>query len=103
MSDSEKLYQIERLNGYTSRLKNLLYSTYDLDFTQFKTAGTTNWSGKVKSSKFDNEYKRACDQLAMASPEIEEAISACRSKMYSLAWSIEDKWEKAEALAIIIF
>lgn len=103
MSDSEKLARVERLKGYVNRLRSLLYSTYDLNFTQFKTAGTTNWSGKVKSSQFDKEYKSASDQLAMAAPEIEEAISTCKSKMYSLAWSIKDKWMKAEALAIAIF
>lgn len=103
MSDSEKLDQVIRLNGYVNRLANLLGSTYELNFTQFKTAGTTNWSGKVKSSQFDDEYKSASDQLAMAAPEIEEAISTCKSKMYSLAWSINDAWMKAEALAITIF
>jgi hypothetical protein len=103
MNDWEKLDKVLRLSGYVNRLANLLYSTYELDFTQFKTAGTTNWSGKVKSSQFDDEYKRASNQLAMAAPEIEEAISICRSKMYSLAWSIDDLWMKAEALAVATF
>lgn len=88
MSNSEILAEIERLNGYISRLENLLYSTYDLDFTQFKTAGTENWSGKVKSSKFDKQYKSGSGQLAMAAPEIEEAISVCRNKIFSLALSL---------------
>ncbi|MCR3761156.1 hypothetical protein KYB31_19460 [Clostridium felsineum] len=103
MSDSEKYDRVIRLNGYVNRLEDLLDATCELDFTQFETAGTTNWSGKVKKSNFDNEYKNASDQLAKAAPEIEEAISTCKSKMYSLAWSINDKWMKTKALAITTF
>lgn len=89
MSDSEILYEIERLRGYAQRLRDLSYSFYeDLDFTQFKTAGTGNWSGKVKKSEYDNEYKKGIDQLNKAAQEIEEAISECQSKMRSLASSI---------------
>ncbi|KHD33892.1 hypothetical protein NL50_18120, partial [Clostridium acetobutylicum] len=49
------------------------------------------------------EYKKASDELARTAPEIEEAISTCKSKMYSLAWSIDDKWMKTKALAITAF
>ncbi|ADZ20688.1 conserved hypothetical protein [Clostridium acetobutylicum EA 2018] len=103
MSDSEKYNKVIRLKGYVNRLSNLLDDTYGLDFTQFKTAGTTNWSGKVKKSQFDDEYKKASDELARTAPEVEEAISTCKSKMYSLAWSIDDKWMKTKALAITAF
>lgn len=103
MSDSEILYEIQRLRGYAERLENLLCSMDELNFTQFKTAGTGNWSGNVKSSKFDNEYKKGSNQLDKAAQEIEEAILACQSKMRSLASSIDftdSPWQKAEAEAM---
>ncbi len=103
MSDDEKLERVRRLNGYISRLNQVLYSVYDLDFSQFRSAGTDNWSGKVKSSPFDDDYEDASSQLSMAAPEIEEAISTCRSKMYSLAWSIDDAGKKLKALSIALF
>ncbi|MCL2113909.1 MAG: hypothetical protein FWH31_08115 [Streptococcaceae bacterium] len=103
MNDDEKLERIRRLNSYIGRLNNLLYSVYDLNFSQFRLAGTNNWSGKVKSSQFDDEYHSASSQLKMAAPEIEEAISTCQSQMYSLAWSINDAGKKVEALAIATF
>jgi len=103
MSDSEKLEQIKRLNGYVGRLRNLLYASYDLNFSQFRLAGTQNWSGKTKSNVFDEHYHQGASELKNVAPEIEEAISTCKSKMYSLAWSIDDAGKKIEALAIATF
>jgi hypothetical protein len=103
MSDEAMLANVRRLNDYVNRLNGLLNSVSGLDFTQFRLAGTNNWAGNVKSNQFDDEYHGAAAQLAMAGPEIEDAISACQSKMYSLAWSIKDFGMKAEALAITIF
>ncbi|MDR0299288.1 MAG: hypothetical protein LBI13_04310 [Streptococcaceae bacterium] len=103
MSDDEKLERVRRLNDYLNRLNNLLNSVYDLNFSQFRLAGTNNWSGTVKSNQFDDEYHSAEAQLNMAGPEIEDAISTCQSQMYSLAWSIGDVGKKAEALALATF
>ena len=103
MSDSEKLNRIRRLNRCVDRLKNVMYSVYDLNFVQFKSAGSNQWSGRVKSSQFDTHYQQETQQLARVAPEIEEAISTCRSKMYSLAWSIEDPGKKVQALAMVTF
>lgn len=103
MSDDEKLYRIRRLNGYMSRLNDLLYEVYGLNFSQFRLAGSNNWSGNTKSNKFDDQYHSAYDQLNLAAPEIEEAISTCRSQMYSLAWSIDNPGKKIEALGMIWF
>jgi|GEM_PF-1773365 len=103
MSDSEILYEIQRLRGYAERLEDLLCSMDELNFAQFKTAGTGNWSGKVKKSKFDEEYKKGSDQLDKAAQEIEDAISACQSRMRSLASCIDftdSPWQKAEAEAM---
>lgn len=103
MSDSQKINQIRRLNRTINRLKKLVYSVYGLNFTQFKAAGSKNWSGKVKSSQFNERYQQASKQLRMVAPEIEEAISICRRKMYRLAWSIDDPGKKVQALAIVTF
>ncbi|GAB2024483.1 hypothetical protein [Lactovum odontotermitis] len=103
MDDDAKISRISQLDGYVSRLRGLLGSVEGLDFSQFKQAGTTNWSGEKKSSKFDEQHQEGTSQLKKTAPEIEEAISTCKNKMYSLAWSIDDPFKKAQALGMIWF
>lgn len=103
MTDDEKLARVKKINSYMNEINTLRYSVYDLDFTQYRLAGTNDWAGDVKSNKFDEAYHEAASQLAKVDPEIQEAIATCKSKMYSLAWSIKDVAKKAQALAIATF
>ncbi|MDR2833704.1 MAG: hypothetical protein LBV67_08320 [Streptococcaceae bacterium] len=103
MSDEEKMEKVRRLNEYVNRLQSSLSASYDLNFTQFKQAGSNNWAGKVKKSDFDEQYHDGERELKNVSQEIEEAILTSKSKMFSLALSIDDAVKKIEALAIATF
>lgn len=103
MSDDELIRRIRKLHGIIIRLRGIQGDVQSLDFTQFKSAGTHQWSGHTKTSQYDEQYRQGKLKLSQVEPEIQESIQACQSKMSSFAWEVKDIKKKAIAFSIAMF
>lgn len=103
MTDDQLIREIQKLHQITTKLHRVQSQVSNLNFSQFKTAGSHQWSGSVKDHHYDEQFQQGQKSLRQVGPEIQAAIQACQRKMTHLAWQVKDIPKKAEAFRIAIF
>lgn len=103
MTDDELIRRIRKLQTIQAKLRRVEGQVQSLDFSQFKSSGSHQWSGQIKKDRYDEAFRQGQSKLRQVTPEIQDAIQSCQSKMMRLAWSVKDLQKKAMAFRIIMF
>lgn len=87
MSDEQALAKIRELEDVIAQLASVRDSVRDVSINAYKDAGSALWAGQ-KRDRFTERFDTAKSSHARISEQIGQAISDCKSRQRSLAFSI---------------
>lgn len=104
MSDEQALADVRELEDIIGRLNTVRNTVGEFSINTYEDAGGALWAGQKRNS-FTNEFDTAKSSHSQISEQIGQAISDCKSKQRSLAFSInalEHPILSAQALTIAL-
>jgi len=104
MRDEQALARVRELEGVIDRLKSVRDAVNELSISAYEKAGGALWAGQ-KRNRFTESYEVAKTGHSRIGDQIGQAISDCKSKQRSLAFSInpvEHPLLSAQAVAIAL-
>lgn len=104
MSDEQALAKVRELENIITRLARVRDSVGDFRIDTYKDAGGALWSGQ-KRDRFTDRFDTAKSSHSQISEQIGQAISDCKSRQRTLAFSInplEHPILSAQALTIAL-
>lgn len=104
MNDEQTLAKVRELEGIISRLNRVRDTVRDFSITTYSDAGGALWAGQTRD-RFADHFGIAASSYSQISEQIGQAISDCKSKQRSLAFSInaaEHPVIYAQALSIAL-
>ncbi|NQX11502.1 hypothetical protein HQQ80_07695 [Microbacteriaceae bacterium VKM Ac-2855] len=87
MSDEQALAQVRELEGIINKLNNVRGDVEGFRVDGYRDAGGALWAGQERTS-FTTALDSAKSDHAQISEQIGQAISDCKNKQRSLAFSI---------------
>ena len=87
MSDEQALARVRELEAVIVQLKRVRSQVHDFNIGTYEDAGRALWAGQKRTS-FTNRFDAAKSNFGRISEQILQAISECKSKQRSLAFSI---------------
>ncbi len=104
MSDEQALARVRELEAVIHQLERVRGDVRDFSVGTYEDAGRAVWAGQ-KRTRFTNRFDVAKSNFDRISEQIGQAISECKSKQRSLAFSInpiEHPLLSVQAIAIAL-
>ncbi|MFF2772924.1 hypothetical protein ACFVUP_38075 [Streptomyces bacillaris] len=87
MSDEQALAKVRELEDVIAQLASVRDAVHDVSINSYEDAGSALWAGQ-KRDRFTERFDTAKSSYARISEQIGQAISDCKSRQRSLAFSI---------------
>ncbi|QIM16215.1 hypothetical protein G7067_06930 [Leucobacter insecticola] len=87
MNDERLLKQVIELGVIVTKLRNVRSEVWGFNINTYENAGANQWKGKGRD-RFTSRFEDARSTFAQIDGQIGQAIRDCKSKQWSLAFSI---------------
>lgn len=88
MSEAYKVEQIRALKDAITQFRHISRDLQNYQIQTLAHAGSSQWSGYQKN-QYNVKLDNAQTNLNQAKQQVEQAISDCKARQWSLAWSID--------------